>query len=81
MDSSVDFKSLKPVGYDLPAVPTRLNLSDYWGAIKVRWGVGRNQYTVVPGLYKAGNLIINPMYLFRQITNCRSMHCVRISVP
>lgn len=52
---SVDVGSLRPVVYDIPAVSARLNFSDYIGAIKVRWGIGRNNNTVAPGLYKVGN--------------------------
>lgn len=54
MAFSVDIGSLRPVVYDIPVVSTQLNFSDYLGAIKVRWGIGRNHYTVVPGLYKVG---------------------------
>ncbi|HEX7585910.1 MAG TPA: mercury methylation corrinoid protein HgcA [Prolixibacteraceae bacterium] len=54
MDFSIDFQSLKPVGYNIPSVATQLNWSDYWGAIKVRWGIGRDHYTVDPGIYKVG---------------------------
>jgi hypothetical protein len=54
MDFTIDLKSLKPVGYNIPTVSSRLNLSDYWGAMKVRWGIGRNSYKVAPGLYKLG---------------------------
>jgi hypothetical protein len=54
MAISIDFGSLRPVVYDIPVVSTKLKQSDYLGAIKVRWGIGRNNYTVVPGLYKVG---------------------------
>jgi len=54
MAFSVDIGSLRPVVYDIPVVSTRLSFSDYLGAIKVRWGIGRNHYTVMPGLYKVG---------------------------
>lgn len=54
MDLSIDISSLRPVAYDIPEVSTQLKFSDYWGAIKVRWGIGRNNFTVVPGLYKVG---------------------------
>ena len=55
MELSIDYKSLKPLAFSLPTVSTELNWSDYWGAIKVRWGIGRDHYTVVPGIYKVGN--------------------------
>jgi hypothetical protein len=50
----MDFQSFRPVtSYAIP-VSAILNRSDYWGAVKVRWGIGRDSYTVVPGLYKVG---------------------------
>lgn len=54
MSFSIAVESLRPIGYDIPLVPTQLNWLDYWGAIKVRWGFGRDHYTVTPGLYKVG---------------------------
>ena len=33
---------------------SKLNLRDYLGAFKVRWGIGRNNYRVAPGLYAVG---------------------------
>ena len=33
---------------------TTLTLSDYFGAWKARWGIGRMDYTVEPGLYAVG---------------------------
>ena len=30
--------------------------ADHWGALKVRWGVGRMRYTIDPGLYALGSL-------------------------
>lgn len=55
MELSVDFQSFKPLALTLPAVSTKLNWKDYWGAIKVRWGIGRDHYKVTPGIYKVGN--------------------------
>ena len=55
MDISFDIQSLKPVEHSIPPVSTKLSRSDFWGAVKVRWGFGRNHYTVTPGLYKVGN--------------------------
>ncbi|MBW6484783.1 MAG: acetyl-CoA synthase subunit gamma [Syntrophobacterales bacterium] len=43
-----------PVGL-LPRVSAQLQGRDYWGAIKARWGIGRMDYTVDPGLYALGN--------------------------
>ncbi len=41
-------------GRSLPVVATRLSRKDAWGAVKVRWNIGRDRYTVPPGLYAAG---------------------------
>ena len=54
MNFSVDFQSLKPLTLQVPTVSTRLNISDFWGAVKVRWGIKRDSYSVSPGLYKVG---------------------------
>ena len=54
MGFSIAVESLKPIGFDTPSVSTQLNWADYWGAIKTRWGFGRDHYTVAPGLYKVG---------------------------
>ncbi len=39
----------------VPRVGSSLKWADRWGALKVRWGVGRMNYTVDPGLYALGN--------------------------
>ena len=36
-------------------VTTNLSFKDRFGAFKVRWGIGRSDYTVEPGLYAVGN--------------------------
>jgi hypothetical protein len=38
----------------IPNVTTALNMKDILGAWKVRWGIGRDNYTVEPGLYSVG---------------------------
>jgi len=43
-----------PVG-DLPRVASPLRWRDHWGTVKARWGVGRMDYAVNPGLYALGN--------------------------
>ena len=43
-----------PIG-DVPVVSTRLEMADRLGAWKARWGIGRMQYRVAPGLYAVGN--------------------------
>jgi hypothetical protein len=39
---------------DVPKISSNLNWPDHWGSIKARWGVGRMNYTVDPGLYALG---------------------------
>jgi acetyl-CoA decarbonylase/synthase complex subunit gamma len=41
-------------GRRIPRVPTALKGADTWGAVKVRVGIGRYDYTVEPGLYAVG---------------------------
>jgi hypothetical protein len=38
----------------IPQIATRLDGSDYLGAVRVRWGIKRDQYRVDPGLYAVG---------------------------
>jgi hypothetical protein len=54
MDLSIDLQSLKPLIYNVPKVETKLTWSDYYGTVKVRWGIGRDNYRVTPGMYKVG---------------------------
>ena len=39
----------------IPRVSTDLTSEDWWGTFKSRWGIGRMDYTVVPGLYGVGS--------------------------
>ena len=41
-------------GSDVAAVSTKLTICDKIGAIKARWGIGRMEYKVNPGLYAVG---------------------------
>jgi hypothetical protein len=43
-----------PAG-SVPQVSAHLRWRDHWGAIKARWGVGRMEYAIDPGLYALGN--------------------------
>jgi hypothetical protein len=43
-----------PIG-EIKQVATKLNINDKVGAMKVRWMIGRNHYTVDPGLYAVGS--------------------------
>ncbi len=42
-------------GRTIPAVRRVLSGADRLGTLKARWGVGRMRYSVLPGLYAAGN--------------------------
>jgi hypothetical protein len=50
----INVLSLKPLVNSIPTVSTKLTLSDLKGAIRMRLGIGRDNYTVTPGLYKIG---------------------------
>jgi hypothetical protein len=39
----------------IPSVSTELNLGDFLGAVKVRWGIRRDKYRVTPGIYAVGS--------------------------
>lgn len=43
-----------PVG-KLARVSAKLHWRDHWGSMKARWGVGRMNYAIDPGLYALGN--------------------------
>jgi len=38
----------------VPKVSSRLVRADYWGSVKARWGIGRMNFKVDPGLYALG---------------------------
>jgi hypothetical protein len=46
--------SVNACGWSVPAISTRLTRRDRWGSVKARWKIGRNRYSVTPGLYAAG---------------------------
>jgi len=39
----------------VPQITARLYARDYWGTVKARFGIGRMEYAVDPGLYALGN--------------------------
>lgn len=39
----------------IPRISSELQWGDHWGAVKARWGVGRMDYSIDPGLYALGN--------------------------
>ena len=40
---------------DVPRVRTALSARDHFGSVKARWGIGRMNYRVAPGLYAIGD--------------------------
>jgi acetyl-CoA decarbonylase/synthase complex subunit gamma len=49
------FGSINTPAGKLPKVSAKLKWQDHWGSIKARWGVGRMDYAIDPGLYALGN--------------------------
>lgn len=45
---------LKATGRKIPVLKTSLSMADHLGALKVRCNLGRNHYSVLPGLYTTG---------------------------
>jgi hypothetical protein len=45
---------LQAAGRKIPVLKTRLSLADHLGTLKVRLNIGRNHYSVLPGLYATG---------------------------
>ena len=39
----------------IPRIGSRWDRYDHWGALKVRWSVGRMKYRVLPGIYAVGD--------------------------
>ncbi len=54
MESTFDLQTEKITYVPIPKAETSLNWNDRLGAVKVRWGIGRDNYRVTPGLYKVG---------------------------
>lgn len=50
----MDFQSFKPVALNAPTVSAQLEWADRLGALKMRLGIGRDEYRVKPGLYRLG---------------------------
>lgn len=55
MNSVVDFKSVQPLASTFPTTNAKWTSNDFFSAVKVRWGIGRNNSKVTPGIYKIGN--------------------------
>jgi len=47
--------TLKTAIGNVPRVSTRLVSKDKWSTTKVRWGIGRMRYAIIPGLYAVGS--------------------------
>ncbi len=54
IDKSQAISFITHNGRQIPRVPTELNWADTLGSWKARWGIGRMNYTVEPGLYAVG---------------------------
>ena len=55
MDQAFVIGRIKTPIREVPQVSSELTPADRWGAVKARWGVGRMQFTIDPGLYALGN--------------------------
>ena len=47
--------SVKTPAGEIPVVTSDLTRRDHWGTVKARWGVGRMDYAIDPGLYALGS--------------------------
>lgn len=52
---TLNFSGLTLAAARVPRISEQLTFKDRMGALKVRCGIGRNDYKVTPGLYKIGN--------------------------
>ena len=64
----------------IPQVSSVLTACDRWGSIKARWGVGRMDYTVDPGLYALGSPDENSHVLVTANYKM-SFDCLREALP
>jgi hypothetical protein len=55
MQPPFNIASLKPLSQSIPSISGDWSFKDYLGTFKVRWGIGRDNYSVAPGLYKIEN--------------------------
>lgn len=55
MNFTVDFEALNPALKNVRNVISEWSMKDYMGTFSVRWGFGRDNYSVSPGVYKIGN--------------------------
>ena len=64
----------------IPQVTSQLRGQDHWGSIKARWGVGRMDYAVDPGLYALGRPDSNSAVLVTANYKM-SFDTLRVSLP
>ena len=55
MKNSFLVGNVATAGANVPVVSTELSFKDFLGAVKVRWGINRDNYRVSPGLYAVGS--------------------------
>ena len=55
MKFDVDIESLKPLAANFPTVTADWGRAERINAVRMRWGIGRGNSRVNPGLYKLGN--------------------------
>jgi hypothetical protein len=55
MENSFLVGNISASGASVPLVSTGISFKDFMGAVMVRWGINRNKYRVIPGLYAVGN--------------------------
>lgn len=55
MNSSIITGRVETTSNSIPALSTAWSLKDHWETIKVRWSIGRMNYSVVPGIYAVGS--------------------------
>jgi acetyl-CoA decarbonylase/synthase complex subunit gamma len=55
LDQSFVVGLIKTPAGDVPQISAQLQWTDHWGTIKARFGVGRMDYMIDPGLYVLGN--------------------------
>ena len=64
----------------IPQVSSTLTRRDHWGTIKARWGIGRMDYTIDPGLYALGSPDANAPVLVTANYKM-SFDCLREALP
>lgn len=55
MDETFIIGNVRIIDTNFPQVSAKIRFKDFLGAVKVRWGIKRNNYRVNPGLYAVGN--------------------------